>query len=172
MLKTFGANPCFDRNWFVRRIRYCPVGSRSGIHDSRIRLYRLHPVLHHAKPWRISRGIPCCGLLLFFFHPFSGSVVGIRHGLEVCINPPTALDALHPNTYAKSYALQWLICLPLEIIAGALTVSYWNETLNNAIFVTILLVVVAVINLMGIRGYGEAEFLFSTVKATAVVGFM
>jgi amino acid transporter len=71
-----------------------------------------------------------------------------------------------------SYALQWLVALPLEIIAGALTVEYWNDRLSKAIFVTIFLFMIAVINLFGIKGYGEAEFVFSIIKVTAVVGFM
>lgn len=58
------------------------------------------------------------------------------------------------------------------MIAGALTVQYWNEHLSKAIFVTLFLVMIAVINLFGIKGYGEAEFIFSTVKVTAIVGFM
>lgn len=71
-----------------------------------------------------------------------------------------------------SYAFQWLFALPLEIIAGALTIQYWNDHLSKAIFVTIFLVLIAVINLVGIKGYGEAEFVFSTIKVTAIVGFM
>lgn len=31
---------------------------------------------------------------------------------------------------------------------------------------------IVVINLFGIKGYGEAEFIFSTIKVTAIVGFM
>jgi len=71
-----------------------------------------------------------------------------------------------------SYALQWLFAMPLELISGALTIQYWNQSLSPAIFVTIFLFVIAGINLMGIKGYGEAEFLFSTIKVTAIVGFM
>lgn len=62
--------------------------------------------------------------------------------------------------------------LPLEIIAGAMTIGYWNESLNKAIFVAVFLVVIVVINLFGVKGYGEAEFVFAIVKVTAVVGFM
>lgn len=62
--------------------------------------------------------------------------------------------------------------LPLEIIAGALTIRYWNPELNSAIFVTIFLLVIVAINLSGVKGYGEAEFIFAIVKVTAVVGFM
>ena len=71
-----------------------------------------------------------------------------------------------------SYAFQWLFALPLEMIAGALTVQYWNDKLSKAVFITIFLLVIGFINLFGIKGYGEAEFVFSTVKVTAIVGFM
>lgn len=72
----------------------------------------------------------------------------------------------------SSYALQWLIVLPLEIIAASLTISYWDETLTRAIFVTIFLIFIIGINMFGVKGYGEAEFIFSIVKIVAVIGFM
>jgi amino acid transporter len=71
-----------------------------------------------------------------------------------------------------SYAMQWIAVLPLEIIAGALTVRYWNTSISPSVFVSIFLALIVVINLTGIRGYGEAEFLFAIVKIVAVVGFM
>ncbi|KAJ4856855.1 amino acid permease domain-containing protein [Trichoderma breve] len=71
-----------------------------------------------------------------------------------------------------NYALQWLVALPVEMISGALAIQYWNASLNPSIFVTIFLLAIVGINLMGIKGYGEAEFIFSTVKVTAIVGFI
>ena len=71
-----------------------------------------------------------------------------------------------------SYAMQWLIVLPLEIIAASLTLSYWDDSLTRAIFVSAFLVLIIVINMFGVKGYGEAEFIFSSVKVVAVIGFM
>lgn len=71
-----------------------------------------------------------------------------------------------------SYCLQWLFILPLEIIAGAFTISYWNENLSKSIFVAIFLLSIVIINLFGVKAYGEAEFVFSIIKVTAVIGFM
>jgi amino acid transporter len=62
--------------------------------------------------------------------------------------------------------------LPLEIIAASITVSYWNSSLDRAIFITIFLFTIVVINLLGVKGYGEAEFVFSIIKITAIVAFM
>lgn len=75
-------------------------------------------------------------------------------------------------TDLHSYAMQWLIVLPLEIIAASLTLSYWDESLTRAIFVSVFLVVIIVINMFGVKGYGEAEFIFSIIKVIAVIGFM
>ncbi len=68
--------------------------------------------------------------------------------------------------------MQWIAVLPLEIIAAALTVRYWNTTVPSSVFVSIFLAIIVAINLAGIRGYGEAEFIFAIVKIVAVVGFM
>jgi amino acid transporter len=68
--------------------------------------------------------------------------------------------------------MQWLVVLPLEIIAASITTDFWNSQLDHAIFVTIFLVVIITINLFGVKGYGEAEFVFSIIKVIAVIGFM
>ncbi|KAI9053112.1 hypothetical protein LZ554_003381 [Drepanopeziza brunnea f. sp. 'monogermtubi'] len=73
-----------------------------------------------------------------------------------------------------NYALNWLVTLPLELTAASITVSYWPgaKDINPAAFVVIFWIVVVTINLFGVRGYGEAEFVFSIVKVIAVVGFI
>jgi amino acid transporter len=95
--------------------------------------------------------------------------MGVCHGLEVSFR----FHIFHPGrTNNLSYALQWLIVLPLEIIAASITVGYWNSNLSRSIFVTIFLSTIVIINLFGVKAYGEAEFLFAIIKITAVIGFM
>ncbi|KAH8714573.1 amino acid permease/ SLC12A domain-containing protein [Ilyonectria robusta] len=71
-----------------------------------------------------------------------------------------------------NYCLQWLFVLPLEIIAAAYTISYWNENISKALFVAIFLLAIIIINLFGVKAYGEAEFIFSIIKVTAIIGFI
>lgn len=72
-----------------------------------------------------------------------------------------------------NYALQWLVVLPLEIVSATLTIEYWSHgTINSDAWVTIFLVLIIAINLFGVRGYGEAEFVFSIIKVTAVIGYI
>jgi len=63
--------------------------------------------------------------------------------------------------------------LPLEIVAATLTINYWTHgSINNNAWVAIFLVVIVTINLFGVKGYGEAEFVFSIIKVIAVVGYI
>ncbi|PGH02083.1 hypothetical protein AJ79_07720 [Helicocarpus griseus UAMH5409] len=71
-----------------------------------------------------------------------------------------------------NYGLQWIVVLPLEIVAAAITVEYWGSTVSPAVWVTIFYVLIICINLFGVRGYGEAEFVFSFIKITAIIGFI
>ena len=59
-------------------------------------------------------------------------------------------------------------------MAASITLTYWSgaENVNPAVWVTIFLVVIVSINLFGVKGYGEAEFVFSIIKVLAVVGFI
>lgn len=68
--------------------------------------------------------------------------------------------------------MQWLVVLPLEIVAAAITIDYWNSSVNKAVWITIFWVLIVAINLFGVKGYGEAEFVFSLIKVIAVIGFM
>ncbi|RLV91733.1 General amino-acid permease GAP1 [Spathaspora sp. JA1] len=71
-----------------------------------------------------------------------------------------------------NYFLQFFVLLPFELIAGAITVKYWNSSINSDVFVIIFWVFVVFITLLGVRWYGEAEFFFSMIKIIAVVGFI
>jgi amino acid transporter len=72
-----------------------------------------------------------------------------------------------------NYALQWLVVLPLEIVSATLTIEFWNHgKINNDAFVAIFLFLIIAINMFGVKGYGEAEFIFSIVKIVAVIGYI
>lgn len=75
------------------------------------------------------------------------------------------------------YAIGWLITMPNELIAAAVTLGYWKgdhngaTEVNRAAWVGLFLATVLFINVFGVRGYGEAEFIFSFIKVVAVIGF-
>ncbi|KAK4542121.1 hypothetical protein LTR36_007152 [Oleoguttula mirabilis] len=71
-----------------------------------------------------------------------------------------------------NYAMQWLVVLPLEIVAATLTIDFWPNTINSDAWVAIFLLLIVVINLFGVKGYGEAEFVFAIIKVVAVIGYI
>ncbi|CZT17944.1 probable amino acid transporters [Ramularia collo-cygni] len=71
-----------------------------------------------------------------------------------------------------NYSMQWLVVLPLEIVAATITIEYWTDgAINNNAWVAIFLSLIIGINLFGVKGYGEAEFVFSIVKVVAIIGY-
>ncbi|KIV99703.1 hypothetical protein, variant [Verruconis gallopava] len=72
------------------------------------------------------------------------------------------------------YAISWLTVLPFEISAACNIIHYWpgSEGINNAAWITPLLVALIVIQVFGVRGYGEVEFVLSVMKIIACIGFM
>lgn len=115
--------------------------------------------------------------------------MGFRDGLELCHagmqnirfypmvktwgdHTPTLLETRVFCLYKLTLNIQWLIVLPLEIVAASITIDYWDSNISNAAWVAIFWVMIVVINMFGVKGYGEAEFIFSTIKVIAVLGFM
>ncbi|KAH3670858.1 hypothetical protein WICMUC_004827 [Wickerhamomyces mucosus] len=70
-----------------------------------------------------------------------------------------------------NYALQWLILLPLELVAAAITIKYWRDDINSDVWVTVFYVFIFVLNMLDVKYYAESEVVLSLVKIVAVVGF-
>jgi amino acid transporter len=71
-----------------------------------------------------------------------------------------------------NYAMGWLVVMPLELTAAGLVINFWSTSVNIAVWITIFLIVLLIINLFGVRGYGEIEFFVSVIKVVAVIGFI
>jgi len=72
------------------------------------------------------------------------------------------------------YAMSWLIILPFEITAAGITIQYWQsaQSINIGVWITVFLVILSLIQVFGVRGYGEVEFVLSIIKVTALIGFI
>ncbi|KAL2160147.1 hypothetical protein VTH06DRAFT_1802 [Thermothelomyces fergusii] len=71
-----------------------------------------------------------------------------------------------------NYVMQWAIVLPLELTVCAITVQYWNQEINIAVWITIFYVAIVFVNIFGALGYAEEEFWSSVLKLGATVVFM
>ncbi|KAM0752661.1 hypothetical protein T439DRAFT_286816 [Meredithblackwellia eburnea MCA 4105] len=66
----------------------------------------------------------------------------------------------------------WTVVLPAELNAAAVLISYWNNSQNPAVWITLCLVVAVAINFGGTRVYGELEFWFASIKVITIVGLI
>ncbi|KAI5949092.1 hypothetical protein KGF57_004922 [Candida theae] len=71
-----------------------------------------------------------------------------------------------------NYFLQYFTLLPLELVAAAITIQYWDTNVNSDVFVIIFWLVITFITLFGVKAFGEVEFVLSTLKILAVIGFV
>lgn len=72
-----------------------------------------------------------------------------------------------------NYMLQWLVTLPLEIVSASITVNFWGtDPKYRDGFVALFWLAIVIINMFGVKGYGEAEFVFSFIKVITIVGFI
>lgn len=78
-----------------------------------------------------------------------------------------------------NYVMNWLVILPFELTAAGITIGFWtdpdnsgNPTVNVGVWITIFLVMVTIINLFGVKGYGEVEFVLGLLKVVAIIGFI
>lgn len=75
-------------------------------------------------------------------------------------------------TIASNYALAWLISFPSELIGVSMTISYWNTSVDPAVWIAISWVFIVSLNLFGVRAYGESEFWLSIIKVIAIIIFI
>ncbi|KAF5092750.1 hypothetical protein D0Z00_004430 [Geotrichum galactomycetum] len=129
----------------------------------------------------LSKGGPASVLLAFIFN--GAMIFATTQALgELAVIFPVSgafstfstrfLDPSWGFAMGWNYALQWLVVFPLELVAASITLDYWETSVHPAVWVTIFWIVIVIINFFGVKGYGEAEFLFSLIKVIAVIGFI
>lgn len=70
-----------------------------------------------------------------------------------------------------NYLAQWLVLLPLELVAASITIRYWNDRINSDAWVAIFYSAIAFVNMLDVKSFGEAEFILSMIKILAIIGF-
>jgi len=79
---------------------------------------------------------------------------------------------------AMGFAVGWnnwyqsSITLCAEISAAAIVISFWNSEINAAAWIAIIIVVVFCLNIFAVKIYGEAEFIFASIKIITIIGLL
>lgn len=64
------------------------------------------------------------------------------------------------------------ITVCVEVTAVTIIMTYWTEAVPAAAWITIVLLSLVALNIFSVKGYGEAEFIFASIKIIAIVGLL
>lgn len=72
------------------------------------------------------------------------------------------------------YLCKYLILPPNQLVAGSLTIQYWlsKDQVNPGVWIAVLLVIITIINVFGVRFFGEIEFWLSSLKVITCLGLI
>ena len=79
---------------------------------------------------------------------------------------------------AMGFAVGWnnwisnALTLCAEISAAAIVIGYWNDTINQAVWISIILVLIICLNIFAVSIYGEAEFIFASMKLITIMALL
>ncbi len=79
---------------------------------------------------------------------------------------------------AMGFAVGWnnwysnALTLCAEISAASVVIGFWNTSINPAAWISIIWVLVICLNIFAVSIYGEAEFIFASIKLITIVGLL
>ncbi len=70
------------------------------------------------------------------------------------------------------YWINWAICIAADFTAAGIIMNSWFPMVSTWIWCSLFAVVLAVLNLVSVKAFGEAEFWFASIKVAAIIGFI
>lgn len=70
------------------------------------------------------------------------------------------------------YWVNWAICIAADFTAAGIIMHSWFPQVDTWIWCAIFAIALALLNLVSVKAYGEAEFWFAGIKVAAIVGFI
>lgn len=82
------------------------------------------------------------------------------------VDPAMGFAAGWNNWYSNA------LTLCAEISAASVVIQFWNDQINVAAWISIIIVVVLCLNIFAVSIYGEAEFIFASIKLITIIGLL
>lgn len=107
----------------------------------------------------------CCVGEMVTFLPLSGGHLTLAGRF---VDPAMSAAA------SLSYVLCWCFVMCAELSASATLVGYWKPSteVNPGAWIAIFIVFLLLVNILGAKVYGEAEFYFSMLKVITIIGLI
>ncbi|KAE9968107.1 hypothetical protein BLS_006015 [Venturia inaequalis] len=61
---------------------------------------------------------------------------------------------------------------PAELSAAATIINFWDSSINPAVWFTVFIVVIVVLNFAPVKAYGESEVFFAALKILLIIGLI
>nr|AXS58668.1 putative proline-specific permease homeolog b [Epichloe coenophiala] len=71
-----------------------------------------------------------------------------------------------------NYWYAYAILIGAEATAAAIIIDYWGANVNIAVWISIVLVVILLLNIIAVGFFGEAEFWFASIKLITIMGLI
>ncbi|KAI5120927.1 hypothetical protein M0805_002907 [Coniferiporia weirii] len=84
------------------------------------------------------------------------------------------VDPAFSFTMGWNYWYNWTIVLPAELSAASVLMTLWKspQEVSPAVWITMCLIIVIIINMFGAGVYGECEFIFASIKVITITGLI
>jgi amino acid permease len=76
------------------------------------------------------------------------------------------------KTSGWNYWYTFAMLLAAEVTAVAIIIQYWTESVPVAVWIAIILLVILALNIIAVSFFGEAEFIFCSIKILAILGLI
>lgn len=71
-----------------------------------------------------------------------------------------------------NYWYSWALTIPAELAAGSLVMKYWFPHIPSILWCALFLALFFILNAFSVKGYGEGEFWFASIKVTVIIVFL
>lgn len=70
------------------------------------------------------------------------------------------------------YWLNWALTLSVEMVAAEIIMKYWFPDVPGWIWVITFTAILSILNAISVKGFGETEFWFASIKVAAIIIFL
>lgn len=70
------------------------------------------------------------------------------------------------------YWINWAICIAADFTAAGIIMNNWFPQIDIWIWCGLFAIMLALLNIISVRAYGEAEFWFASIKVAAILAFI
>lgn len=129
--------------------------------------------IHSAGIWGALLGYLIIGAMVYFVMTSLGEMSAYRPVAgSFCEYSSRYVSPSFGFAMSVNYWFNWAITLAAEISAGTIILQYWFPHASTILVGSIILLLILLLNLFSVRGFGETEYWLSMIKVVMVVIFI